>query len=63
MWHMGEKQNAYGVEVGKPEEKRQFARLVVHGRILLLKLVMKTYYKRVWTGFSWLRTQKSGQVL
>ena len=36
--------------------------LVVHGSIIL-KLVMNTYYERVWTGFSWLRTQKSGQVL
>jgi hypothetical protein len=36
--------------------------LVVHGSIIL-KLVMNTYYGRVWTGFSWLRTQKSGQVL
>ena len=26
MWHMGEKRNAYRILVGKPEEKRQFAR-------------------------------------
>ena len=26
MWHMGEKRNAYTVLVGKPKEKRQFAR-------------------------------------
>jgi len=26
MWHMGEKQNAYRVLMGKPEEKRKFAR-------------------------------------
>jgi len=36
--------------------------LVVDGSIIL-KLVTNTYYGRVWTGFSWLRTQKSGQVL
>ena len=36
--------------------------LVVHGSIIL-KLVMNTYFGRVWTGFSWLRTQRSGQVL
>jgi hypothetical protein len=27
MWHMGKKRNAYMVLVGKPEGKRQFARL------------------------------------
>ena len=26
----------------------------------ILKLVMNTYYGRVWTGFIWLRTYKSG---
>ena len=28
-----------------------------------LKLVINTYYGRVWTGFIWLRTQRSGEVL
>ena len=27
---------------------------------IILKLVMNTYYGRVWTGFIWLRTYKSG---
>jgi hypothetical protein len=30
---------------------------------IILKLVMNTYYGRVWTGFIWLRTHKSGEVL
>jgi hypothetical protein len=30
---------------------------------IILKLVMNTYYGRLWTGFIWLRTQKSGEVL
>ena len=30
---------------------------------IILKLVMNTYYGRVWTGFIWLRTHRSGEVL
>jgi len=30
---------------------------------IILKLVMNTYYGRAWTGFIWLRTHKSDEVL
>jgi hypothetical protein len=36
--------------------------LVVEGSIIL-KLVMNTYYGRLWHGFIWLTTHKSGEVL
>jgi len=62
MWHMGEKRNAYTVLVGNLKKRDNLQDLVIYGSVIL-KFVMNTYYGRVWTGFSRLRTQKSGQVL
>jgi hypothetical protein len=52
---MGERQNAYRVLVGKPEEKENLQDLVVDGSIIL-NLAINIYCGRVWTGFMLLGT-------
>ena len=62
MWLMGEKRNAYRVWWVNLKKRDNLEHLVVDGCIIL-KLVMNTYYGQLWTGFIWLRTHKSGEVL
>ena len=57
MWLMGEKQNAYRIWWVNLNKRDNSQHLGVDGSIIL-KLVMNTYYGRLWTGFIGLRTQK-----
>ena len=54
--------NAYRVWWVNLKKRENFQHLGVDGSIIL-KLVMNKYYGRAWTGFIWLRTQKSSEVL
>ena len=59
MWLMGEKRNAYRVWWVNLKKRDNLQHPGADGSIIL-KLGMNTYYRRVWTGFIWLRTYKSG---
>jgi hypothetical protein len=57
----GEKRNAYGILVGKPEGKRPLRR---SRRRLMDNIKMGRRWDRVvWTGLIWLRIGTSGRLL
>jgi hypothetical protein len=58
---MGEKRNAYGILVGKPEGKRPLGR--PRCRWIILKWIIDRQDGVVWTGLIWLRIWTSGGLL
>jgi hypothetical protein len=58
---MGEKQNAYGILVGKPEGKRPLGR-PGHRWVDNFKMDLREI-RVVWTGLSWLKVGTSGEFL
>jgi hypothetical protein len=51
---MGKRGGAYGVSIGKPEERDHLAYLSVDVRVIL-KWALKKRDRATWTGFIWLR--------
>jgi hypothetical protein len=59
---MGEKRNAYGILVGKPEGKRPLGR-PRHRWVDNIKIDIEKVDGMVWIGFIWLRIGTSGRLL
>jgi hypothetical protein len=55
---MGDRRSACRVLMGKPERENHLEYLGIDRKIIL-KFIIKTSFRRAWTGFSWPRIGKS----
>jgi hypothetical protein len=59
---MGDKRNAYNILVGKPEGKRLLGRPRRRWKDNI-RMDLREYGTKVWTGFIWLRIGNSGGLM